>query len=73
MVMADIKVTRAGQEEMKGGLEEMNATVRASQEEMEAEINSIRAELEKTTKNWVEDVLSSVDQRTLGPRKELNT
>jgi hypothetical protein len=42
---------KAGQDEMKDGLEEMKATVRASRENMETAVNSIQSELEETIKN----------------------
>jgi hypothetical protein len=47
--------------------------VRVSQEKMETAISSFRSELEENAQNWVEAVLSSVDQRTQGVREEMNT
>jgi hypothetical protein len=55
---------KAGQEEVKVGLEEMKAAVRVSQENTETAANSILPELEETMKNQVEDVLASVNQWT---------
>jgi hypothetical protein len=63
---------KASQEEMKGGLEEMKATVWVSQENMEAAISSIQSKIGETIKNPVEDILSSVDQWTQGLCQEHN-
>jgi hypothetical protein len=46
---------------IKCGQEEMKGTVRAAKKRWVTIISSIRSELEATMKNWVEDVLSSVD------------
>jgi hypothetical protein len=51
--------------------EEMKARMDIHQEKMEAAIHSIWSELEETIKHRVEDVLSCVDQKTPGLRKEL--
>jgi undecaprenyl pyrophosphate synthase len=64
------------QKEMKTKMniyqEKMEAVIRRRQEETKAAINYIRAELEETIKNRMKNVLTSVDQRTQGLRKELN-
>jgi hypothetical protein len=49
----------------------MKVTVSGIQEKMEAAINSIQSELEETIKQWVEDVLVSVDQGTWSLCEEL--
>jgi hypothetical protein len=50
----------------------MKVKVRPSQEMTEATINSILSELEETIKNWVEDVLVSVNQWNQDLCKELD-
>lgn len=64
---------KAGEEEMKDGVEEIKATVRASQKEMETRINFIQSKLEEAIRNWVEDSLLSVHWWTQDLCKELNT
>jgi hypothetical protein len=49
----------------------MEYTMKCSLEETEAEISSIWSELEETIKHRLEDVLSCIDQKTQGIRKEL--
>jgi hypothetical protein len=41
---------------------EMEAIMKTDQEKMEAAVSSILSELEETVKNWLEDVLSSVEK-----------
>jgi hypothetical protein len=48
----------------------MKATIDIHQE-METAIHSIRSKLKETIKHRTEDVLSCVDQKTQGPRKQL--
>jgi hypothetical protein len=52
--------------------EEMKAKMDIHQEKVEAAMHSIRSELEETIKHRVEDVLSYVDQKTQGLRKDLS-
>jgi hypothetical protein len=49
----------------------MKATVSGIQEKMEVVLNSIQSELEETIKQWVEDILVSVDQWTWSLCEEL--
>jgi BMFP domain-containing protein YqiC len=51
--------------------EQIKAKMDIHQEKMEGAIHPIRSELEKAIKHLVEDVLSCVDQKTQGLRKEL--
>jgi hypothetical protein len=51
--------------------EEMKAKMDIHQEKVETTIHSVRSQLEEIIKYRVEDVLSCVDQRTQGLRKEL--
>jgi hypothetical protein len=48
----------------------MESKMDIHQEKMEAAIHSIRSESEKTIKHRVEDVLSSVEQKTQGLSKK---
>jgi hypothetical protein len=49
----------------------MKAEMDIQQQKMEATIHSIRSELKETIKHRVEDVLSCVEQKMQGIRKEL--
>jgi hypothetical protein len=51
--------------------EEIKAKTGIYEEKMEAAVQFIRSELEETIKRRVEDVLSCIDQKTQGLRKEL--
>jgi hypothetical protein len=48
------------------------AEIKASQENMEVSITSIHDELEETIRNWVADVLVSVNQQTQGLHEEID-
>jgi hypothetical protein len=56
---------------METNLERMKANMDIHQEKIKAAIHSILPKLEETIKHRVEDVLSCVDQKTQGLRKEL--
>lgn len=64
----------ASQEEMRVRVSaiqyKMEVMIKCCQE-TEATIHSIRSELEEAIKHWVEDVLSCVNQKMQGLRKEL--
>jgi hypothetical protein len=56
---------------MNKNQERIEAGIRIGQKEMKAATCSIRAELQETTKHWVENILGSLDRRTLGLREEI--
>jgi hypothetical protein len=51
--------------------EEMKSKTDILQEKMEAAMHSIRSQLEETIKHRAEDILSCIDQKTQGFRKDL--
>jgi hypothetical protein len=74
-IKGDIKTNQAKLEAMQAktdaNVKEMKAKMDIHQEKIEATIHSIRSELEETIKYRVEDVLSCVNQKRQGIRKEL--